>query len=418
MRLADATLVLTAPLLLTAVTGASLRPTARQLYKLDGTETDASCKNEHTSDAECDLWASKGECDANPGFMRRNCGRSCVSCGWVDSYCSDLVHSAMPAKTGQGAITATFEHALTRTEYGPTVHSSPETTGGPWVMTFSNFLEEGEAEAFISSTAHHFSRSLAGDVVSPVRTSQQAWCQVEPCVSHPLVKRVEARVANLTGVPAPNAEFTQVLRYEHGRAVEEPRGPLVGRSAPPRPIPVAAETLAAAVHPQCATSAVSSRARPPSGAPWKTLSSFTTHRPGQFYKTHHDQNAHADSLMGVRLFTFFIYLQDEGLVGGATHFPNLNITIKPKAGSALLWPNVRDGDLRMADMRTEHEAQPPIEGIKYSANLWLHQYDFRGPNTHGCDLGKHVKRRGRAAGLPPAEGDEEDVDDSESKFEL
>ena len=122
--------------------------------------------------------------------------------------------------------------------------------------------------------------------------------------------------------------------------------------------------------------------------------------------------------MGVRLFTFFIYLQDVGLVGGATHFPNLNITIKPKAGSALLWPNVRDGDLRMADMRTEHEAQPPIEGIKYSANLWLHQYDFRGPNTHGCDLGKRVKRRGRAAGLPPAEGDEEDVDDSESKFEL
>ena len=23
---------------------------------------------------------------------------------------------------------------------------------------------------------------------------------------------------------------------------------------------------------------------------------------------------------------------------------------------------------------------------RYSANLWLHQHDFRGPNTHGCDL--------------------------------
>ena len=37
-----------------------------------------------------------------------------------------------------------------------------------------------QAEAFISSTKDGFSRSLAGDHISPVRTSQQAWCQVEP----------------------------------------------------------------------------------------------------------------------------------------------------------------------------------------------------------------------------------------------
>ena len=71
-------------------------------------------------------------------------------------------------------------------------------------------------------------------------------------------------------------------------------------------------------------------------------------------------------------------------------------------------------------MRTEHEALPPLEGLKYSANLWLHQYDFRGPNTHGCELGKRVKRTGRAvdAGLPSSEEVLEDQDDGESKFEL
>eukprot|EP00964_Phaeocystis_antarctica_P010079 scaffold5508_cov31-Phaeocystis_antarctica.AAC.1 len=195
-------------------------PTARQLYKADGSPTDADCRNEHT-EADCNLWASKGECDANVGFMRKSCARACVSCGWVDSYCSDLVRSGRPAKRGTGTIAAMFEYAATRTELGPRVHSSPATTGGPWVVTFDNFLSEGEAdaaarapnhqqpplspspspspssnpnpspspnpepspnqaEAFISSTIHHFSRSLAGDVVSPVRTSQQAWCQVEP----------------------------------------------------------------------------------------------------------------------------------------------------------------------------------------------------------------------------------------------
>ena len=50
-----------------------------------------------------------------------------------------------------------------------------------------------------------------------------------------------------------------------------------------------------------------------------------------------------------------------------------------------------DNDLRRSDIRTEHEALPPIAGLKYSANLWLHQYDFRGPNTHGCDLGAKMK---------------------------
>ena len=96
--------------------------------------------------------------------------------------------------------------------------------------------------------------------------------------------------------------------------------------------------------------------------------------------------------MGVRLFTFFIYLR-EPAQGGSTFFPRLNITVRPKAGSALLWPNVLDDDLRTADMRTNHEAQPPIEGLKYSSNLWLHMYDFRGPNTHGCEMDKHVRAR-------------------------
>ena len=170
----------------------SAAPTAKYLYKADGSPTDADCQNEHT-EADCNLWAGKGECDANVGFMRKSCARACVSCGWVDSYCSDLVHSGLPAKRGTGTIAAMFEYAATRSELGPKIHSSPATTGGPWVMTFDNFLHQDEAsaaprapattnptlalpsliltpspspksnqaDAFISSTDHHFSRSLA-----------------------------------------------------------------------------------------------------------------------------------------------------------------------------------------------------------------------------------------------------------------
>jgi len=242
-------------------------------------------------------------------------------------------HSRAAMKEGE--LQTMFEHAAMRQDLGVTVHSRD-----PWIVTFTNFLSDEEADAFISTTNHHFARSLAGDMVSPVRTSQQAWCQpgiATSCNEHPLVNLVHERVVNITRVPKENAEFFQVLRYEEG----------------------------------------------------------------QFYKTHHDQNSGANSLIGVRLMTFFMYLK-EPHVGGGTNFPRLNITINPRKGSALLWPNVMDHDLSRADMRTEHQALPPIKGMKFSANLWLHQYDFRGPNTHGCDVRRQVDR----SQLSPAGGSE------------
>ena len=218
-----------------------------------------------------------------------------------------------------------FQRAEKMLHLGPTVHSR-----SPYVMTFDHFVTEEECQAFIDTSSSHFDRSLAGDVVSPVRTSRQSWCQpgiATECYHHPLTRRVGERVANLTGVPVSNAEFFQVLRYE----------------------------------------------------------------PGQFYRVHHDQNSGPTSVMGVRLFTFFIYLKTpDG--GGGTHFPRLNITIQPKRGSALLWPNVLDDDLSREDERTMHEALPPLAGLKYSSNLWLHQYDFRTPNMHGCDMRAGVDR--------------------------
>lgn len=285
------------------------------LLKACGTDG-TNCINKHEL---CTSWASSGECETNPGYMKVECAPACNSCGWVDAYCNERNNG--PAKT-EGGITRMFQRAAQMIELGATVHSSD-----PWIMTFDNFLQEGEAEGFLETTVNHFERSLAGDVVSPVRTSQQAWCQMPQCVDDRRVNTVHERVVNVTGIPKENAEFFQVLHYE----------------------------------------------------------------PGQFYKTHHDQNTHPDSLSGVRLFTFFIYLHAPES-GGQTHFPNLNLTIQPVKGRAILWPNVYDHDLREPDLRTEHEAMPPILGSKYSANLWLHQHDFRGPNTHGCDLSAPMKQ--------------------------
>lgn len=326
-----------------------------------------ACSNLH-ADAECEDWARAGECDKNVGFMRQQCARSCDTCGFVDTTCLGL---SPPAKQN-GEINAMFERAITFEELGPKVHSRE-----PWIVTFDHFLSDEEAAAFLSTTDHSFKRSaatfltapppthsalglsrptstppprprcssLAGDMVSPVRTSQQAWCQqgiATDCEHHPLVNRVHERVVNVTGVPKNNGELGA------SRSPQAPSTALVSEPPPvPRPCVRPAEFF-----------------------------QVLRYEEGQFYRTHHDQNSAADSLMGVRLFTFFMYLHspDEG---GGTHFPNVNVTIQPRKGSALVWPNVLDNDVRRADMRTNHEALPPLRGLKFSANLWVSRPGIR-----------------------------------------
>jgi hypothetical protein len=334
---------------LVAVLFGSARRCCDALPVTMGRDKEAECRDK-LEGKQCELWAHAGECDKNPSFMRSSCARSC---GCVrDRRCDGV---SPPAK-GTGGIHAMFERAERMVALGPRVHSRE-----PFVLTFDRFVTDEECEAFISTTASHFERSLAGDMVSPVRTSKQAWCQqgiATECYNHPLTRRVAERVANVTGVPVPNAEFAQVLKYEPGQFYKVKRG---------------------ARH----TTLPSACAR----APLRGLSRPCAHGPQE----HHDQNANPNSVMGVRLFTFFIYLHSpEG--GGGTRFPKLNITIQPRKGSALLWPNVLDHDLRREDSRTMHEALPPIAGLKYSANLWLHQYDFRTPNMAGCDMRKAVDR--------------------------
>ena len=95
---------------------------------------------------------------------------------------------------------------------------------------------------------------------------------------------------------------------------------------------------------------------------------------------------------GPRVLTFFMYLNNpEG--GGETWFPQVTdvngsrgIMVQPRAGSAVLWPSTLDAEPMHADHRTNHAAQPVTQGIKFGANMWIHQFDFKTPSERGCPL--------------------------------
>jgi len=70
---------------------------------------------------------------------------------------------------------------------------------------------------------------------------------------------------------------------------------------------------------------------------------------------------------------------------GGTNFPQLDITVLPKRGKALLWPSVYNSDPMKMDSRTYHQALPVEEGTKFAFNGWIHQFDYVTPQSKGCN---------------------------------
>jgi hypothetical protein len=173
--------------------------------------------------------------------MLSACAFSCGVCDVSFKPACKRDPAQPPAAVG-GTIDETFRRALDRyPQYGPrVVHRDP------WIVEFRNFLTEAEADHLLAKAGHKFDRSLAGDGVTPVRTSSTSWCNVDHCLGDTLVQTIRQRISNLTRVPWENAEHLQVLRYH----------------------------------------------------------------PGQFYREHHDQNSPQYSAWGPRLYTFFMYLSD------------------------------------------------------------------------------------------------------------
>ena len=351
-----------------------------------GREERAKCTD---ANRECKRWAQEEECTKNPTFMNEQCRQSCFACQSLNCWdahpeCADWARNGqcqnnsdfmfeevsatspalqrggdrcvqppscaltvgappgscppqckfscricnvnfkaecrrdknMKPMAVPGTIDETFELALRNfPHFKPTVlHRDP------WVLHFENFLNMEEVDHVISTAGARFERSLAGDGVTPVRTSATSWCNVESCLRDLRFQEIRQRISNLTRVPWENAEHLQVLRYE----------------------------------------------------------------PGQFYREHHDQNSPKNSAWGPRLYTFFMYLSDVEK-GGETRFTKLNISVAPKKGSAILWPSVFSDDPWSTDDRTYHEACTVEMGTKYSANFWIHMFEFQQALGRGCD---------------------------------
>lgn len=74
---------------------------------------------------------------------------------------------------------------------------------------------------------------------------------------------------------------------------------------------------------------------------------------------------------GQRMITALIYLNDVA-DGGATYFPELNISINPTKGNVLVFHNTISETTNI-NPRSLHAGMPVTSGEKWAANLWFRE---------------------------------------------
>jgi prolyl 4-hydroxylase len=188
----------------------------------------------------------------------------------------------------------------------------------PDIVLIDNFMTSSECEALCELSKDSLTKSTVVDdktgngVNHEARSSQGTYFALG---QNPLVEKIEARISEITGIPTINGEGIQILNYVDG---------------------------------------------------------------GE-YKPHFDyfpdnEGGQANMVKGgQRIITILMYLNDVA-TGGATVFPEIELNIYPKKGSALYFSYFNtNGEV---DPLTLHGGAPVIEGEKWIATKWLREHSY------------------------------------------
>ena len=296
-----------------------------------------TCKNVKP---DCIKLKLEGKCNIVP----TKCAPVCETCLFLDFKHRCPIDESIPPALNPGDLNHLFERIITEEHYqqyepkvlsmpaqNPTTNTSLAADGttsipdGPWLVVLEKFLTPDECQ-HLQDLGHQEGYHLSSDVEGATTAKYSAARTstnawcIGRCAQDPVVQAVTDRMVNLTGIPYENYEYLQLLRYEQG----------------------------------------------------------------QHYHRHHDfADYHLDRQYGARVLTVFLYLNTVE-EGGGTNFPVVNVTVEAKMGRAVIWPSILNDRPKERDDRTDHAALHVIKGIKYGANAWIHQNNFRIPYSSNC----------------------------------
>jgi prolyl 4-hydroxylase len=178
------------------------------------------------------------------------------------------------------------------------------------LYTYERFLSKQECERIIALTNHYLKPSPLAYDPGDAYFRNSRTCYLSELRS-PVATGVDAKICKTLGIRAEYAEGIQVQRYD------------VGQQFKPH---------------------------------------FDYFEPGS------REYMRFAAVRGNRTWTFMVYL-NEGMEGGGTRFKELDYTVQPKTGMALLWNNLHeDGTPNPATM---HSGEPVTGGHKIIITKWF-----------------------------------------------
>lgn len=186
------------------------------------------------------------------------------------------------------------------------------------VTTLPDILTSEECDALVDHAANSgnmaASKVWSGDAAKPDfdsqhRTSTQLWIEYDDTEIGRIARKLRSKAAQLTGVFDPSA-FEKVQLAKYGTNAE--------------------------------------------------------------YKQHFDScTSQCPNNRLCRIATLLVYL-NEPQAGGATVFPNMDISVSPQKGSASFFYNVDVRDSSFPELNSSlHAGAPVTQGEKYIANVWV-----------------------------------------------
>ena len=185
----------------------------------------------------------------------------------------------------------------------------------PDVVLLDNFMTHAECDAFCELSRSTLIKSTVVDDATGAsighahRTSMGTHFTLG---QNALVKKIETRIAEITGTPVPNGEGIQILNYA-------------------------------------------------SGGEYRPHFDYFPDNTGGHVHT---------AKSGQRMITIIMYLNDVKM-GGATVLPEINLSVYPKKGSALYFSYFNS--VGQVDPSTLHGGSPVIEGEKWIATKWIRE---------------------------------------------
>jgi prolyl 4-hydroxylase len=235
----------------------------------------------------------------------------------LNSAYKDSVARQLPIKqTKQSSYLFQLENEL-ETSDGQRMQVMMRGTA-PDVVLLDHFMTEAECDELCSLSKSTLTKSTVVDDITgegikhQARTSQGTYFTIG---QNSLVETLESRISEITGIPVNHGEGIQILNYANGGE----------------------------------------------------------YKPHFDYFPNNDGGQANMNKGGQRIITIIMYLNNVR-TGGATIFPEINLSIYPKKGSALYFSYYSaNGEV---DPLTLHGGAPVIEGEKWIATKWIREHPY------------------------------------------